>query len=80
MLSSGPDRKEAPVTAVGFVGLGTMGSALSGRLRAAGLDVAGCDIDPARVTPHRARGGTVAASPADAAALFGVRGRPAVRW
>jgi len=56
------------VTAVGFVGLGTMGSALSARLLAAGWDVTGCDIDPARVTAHRARGGTVAASPAGAAA------------
>jgi 3-hydroxyisobutyrate dehydrogenase-like beta-hydroxyacid dehydrogenase len=56
------------VTAVGFVGLGTMGSALTARLLAAGWDVAGCDIDPARVAAHRARGGTVAASPAGAAA------------
>ena len=56
------------MTAVGFVGLGTMGSALSARLLAAGWDVAGCDIDPARVTAHRARGGSVAPSPADAAA------------
>jgi 3-hydroxyisobutyrate dehydrogenase-like beta-hydroxyacid dehydrogenase len=56
------------VTAVGFVGLGTMGSALTARLLAAGWDVAGYDIDPARVAAHRARGGTVAASPADAAA------------
>jgi 3-hydroxyisobutyrate dehydrogenase-like beta-hydroxyacid dehydrogenase len=56
------------VTAVGFVGLGTMGSALTARLLAAGWEVAGYDIDPARVTAHRARGGTVAASPAGAAA------------
>jgi 3-hydroxyisobutyrate dehydrogenase-like beta-hydroxyacid dehydrogenase len=56
------------VTAVGFIGLGTMGSALSARLLAAGWDVAGCDIDPARVAAHSARGGAVAASPADAAA------------
>jgi len=56
------------VTAVGFVGLGTMGSALTARLLAAGWDVAGCDIDPARVAAHRARGGTVAGSPAGAAA------------
>jgi 3-hydroxyisobutyrate dehydrogenase-like beta-hydroxyacid dehydrogenase len=55
------------VAAVGFVGLGTMGAALSARLLAAGWDVAGCDIDPARVTAHRARGGTIAASPASAA-------------
>jgi len=55
------------VTAVGFVGLGTMGSALSARLLASGWDVAGCDIDPARVTAHRALGGTVAADPAAAA-------------
>ena len=56
------------MTAVGFVGLGTMGSALTARLLAAGWDVAGCDIDPARVAAHRARGGTVAGSPAGAAA------------
>jgi len=56
------------VTAVGFVGLGTMGSALTARLLAAGWDVAGCDIDPARAAAHQARGGTVAAGPAGAAA------------
>jgi L-threonate 2-dehydrogenase len=56
------------VTAVGFIGLGTMGSALSARLLAAGWDVAGCDIDPARVAAHRERGGAVAATAADAAA------------
>jgi len=60
------------VTAVGFIGLGTMGSALTARLLAAGWDVAGYDIDPVRVTAHRARGGTVAASPADAAAYADV--------
>ena len=63
------------MTAVGFVGLGTMGSALTARLLAAGWDVAGCDIDPARVAAHQARGGTVAAGPAGAAAP-GMRGQP----
>ena len=35
-------------TVAGFIGLGTMGSALSAHLLAAGWRVAGYDIDPAR--------------------------------
>ena len=54
-------------TVAGFVGLGTMGSALSAHLLAAGWRVAGYDIDPARLAAHTARGGTAAASPAGAA-------------
>ncbi len=57
-----------PAGAVGFIGLGTMGSALSAHLLAAGFEVAGYDIDPARVAAHRERGGAAAADPADAAA------------
>jgi L-threonate 2-dehydrogenase len=57
-----------PAGAVGFIGLGTMGSALSAHLLAAGFEVAGHDIDPARVAAHRERGGAAAAGPADAAA------------
>jgi L-threonate 2-dehydrogenase len=53
---------------VGFVGLGTMGSALSAHLLAAGLPVIGYDIAPERVAAHAARGGLAATSPADAAA------------
>jgi len=36
MLSSDPSEKEAPVAAVGFAGPGTVNSALSARLLAAG--------------------------------------------
>jgi len=61
-----------PATAVGFVGLGTMGSALSAHLLAAGFEVDGYDIDPARLADHAGRGGTAAASPAGAAARAGV--------
>ena len=49
---------------IGFVGLGTMGSALSGHLIRAGYAVAGYDIDPARMEEHAARGGTTVAGPA----------------
>src|SRR6185312_15463441 len=63
--------KEAPVTsptaAVGFVGLGTMGSALSAHLLAAGWQVAGYDIDAARLAAHTGRGGEAATSPAGTA-------------
>jgi L-threonate 2-dehydrogenase len=55
-------------TVAGFVGLGTMGSALSAHLLAAGWRVAGYDIDPARLADHAGRGGTAAANPAGAAA------------
>jgi 3-hydroxyisobutyrate dehydrogenase-like beta-hydroxyacid dehydrogenase len=56
-----------PTPAVGFVGLGMMGSALSAHLLAAGFEVAGYDIDPGRLADHVARGGTAAAGPAGAA-------------
>jgi 3-hydroxyisobutyrate dehydrogenase-like beta-hydroxyacid dehydrogenase len=52
----------------GFVGLGVMGSALSGHLLRAGYDVAGFDVAPERMAEHVARGGTAAPSPADVAA------------
>jgi len=58
----------SPTTAVGFIGLGTMGAALSAHLLGAGWRVTGYDIDPARLADHAGRGGTVAASPAGAAA------------
>jgi 3-hydroxyisobutyrate dehydrogenase-like beta-hydroxyacid dehydrogenase len=47
-------------TVVGFVGLGTMGSALSAHLLAAGWQVTGYDIDPARLAAHTGRGGEAA--------------------
>lgn len=50
---------------VGFIGLGVMGSALSSHLLAAGYEVIGYDIVPERLAEHRARGGTVAGSPAE---------------
>jgi L-threonate 2-dehydrogenase len=46
----------------GFIGLGIMGSALSGHLLAAGYPVIGYDIDAGRAADHRARGGTTADS------------------
>ena len=57
-----------PTAAVGFVGLGTMGSALSAHLLAAGYQVTGYDIEPARLAAHTGRGGGVATSPAGTAA------------
>jgi len=57
-----------PTAAVGFIGLGTMGSALSGHLLAAGWRVTGYDIDPARMAAHTGRGGEVAGGPAGTAA------------
>ncbi len=53
--------------AVGFVGLGIMGSAMSGHLIRAGCVVLGFDTDPRRVAQHHERGGAVASSPADVA-------------
>ena len=53
---------------VGFVGLGVMGSALSGHLLRAGYEVVGYDIVPYRLTDHADRGGRQAASPAEVAA------------
>jgi 3-hydroxyisobutyrate dehydrogenase-like beta-hydroxyacid dehydrogenase len=53
--------------AVGFIGLGVMGSALSAHLLAAGWQVAGYDIDAGRLAAHAARGGLAATGPADAA-------------
>jgi L-threonate 2-dehydrogenase len=47
---------------VGFVGLGVMGSAMSGHLLAAGFGVVGYDVDPRRLTEHRERGGLAASS------------------
>ena len=53
---------------VGFVGLGVMGSALSGHLLRAGYEVVGYDIAPARLAEHAAAGGKPADGPADVAA------------
>jgi L-threonate 2-dehydrogenase len=53
--------------AVGFIGLGVMGSALSTHLLAAGWQVAGYDIDPGALAAHQERGGTAVASSAEVA-------------
>lgn len=53
---------------VGFVGLGVMGSALSGHLLRAGYQVVGYDIAPSRLAEHAAAGGQPADGPADVAA------------
>jgi 3-hydroxyisobutyrate dehydrogenase-like beta-hydroxyacid dehydrogenase len=45
-----------------------MGTAMSTHLLAAGFSVTGYDIHPGRLAEHKARGGQVAASPAEAAA------------
>ncbi len=55
-------------TVAGFIGLGTMGSALSAHLLAAGWAVTGYDIDPSRLAAHAGRGGEAATSPAGTAA------------
>ena len=55
------------MTAVGFIGLGVMGSALSGHLLAAGWEVAGYDVDPGALAAHQDRGGTGVASSAEVA-------------
>jgi L-threonate 2-dehydrogenase len=52
---------------VGFVGLGVMGSAMSGHLLAAGVPVLGFDVDAARRAEHEARGGVACATPAEVA-------------
>jgi 3-hydroxyisobutyrate dehydrogenase-like beta-hydroxyacid dehydrogenase len=50
---------------VGLIGLGFMGSALAGRLRAAGFQVFGYDMDPAKTARFEAIGGRGADSVAD---------------
>lgn len=64
-----PERAQSATAqpAVGFVGLGVMGSAMSGRLLAAGFPVLGYDVDPNRLTEHVDRGGLPAESPYAAA-------------
>jgi putative dehydrogenase len=48
---------------VGMIGLGVMGSAMSGNLMEAGFTVVGYDIAPGRLKAHAAAGGEVAKSP-----------------
>jgi putative dehydrogenase len=51
-----------PNTPVGIIGLGLMGTALSGRLIEADLPLIGFDIEPARRANLKAAGGMVATS------------------
>lgn len=53
---------------IGVVGLGIMGSAMSGNFLKAGYQVTGFDLDAARNDELAGRGGTVAGSPAEVAA------------
>lgn len=64
-----PERAQSATAqpAVGFVGLGVMGSAMSGRLLAAGFPVLGYDVDSNRLVEHVDRGGLPAESPYAAA-------------
>ena len=52
---------------IGLVGLGIMGSAISGNFLKSGYTVTGFDLDPARCDELAGKGGTVAASPAEVA-------------
>jgi 3-hydroxyisobutyrate dehydrogenase-like beta-hydroxyacid dehydrogenase len=59
-------RPQAPAT-IGIIGLGLLGSAIAGRLRASGYPVVGHDIVPACVERLVALGGTAAKSAAEVA-------------
>ena len=52
---------------IGLIGLGIMGSAISGNFLKSGYTVTGFDLDPARCDELTGKGGTVAASPAEVA-------------
>jgi 3-hydroxyisobutyrate dehydrogenase-like beta-hydroxyacid dehydrogenase len=52
--------------AIAFIGLGLMGSRMSGHLLAAGHEMRGYDPDRARLEEFEAKGGVATASPADA--------------
>jgi 2-hydroxy-3-oxopropionate reductase len=51
---------------IAFIGLGLMGSRMSGHLLAAGHQVRGYDLEPARLVELEAKGGVGAGSPAEA--------------
>ena len=63
-----PDLAPGDGATVALIGLGLMGSALAERLLAAGHGVRGFDVDAGRLEAFAGRGGTPAASAADAAA------------
>jgi putative dehydrogenase len=50
---------------IGLIGLGIMGSAISGNFLKSGYTVTGFDLDPTRCDELAGKGGTVAASPAE---------------
>ena len=52
---------------IGLIGLGIMGSAISGNFLKSGYAVTGFDLDPARCDELAGKGGTVATSPAEVA-------------
>lgn len=56
-----------PLSTVGVVGLGIMGSAMSAHLLDADFTVIGYDIDPGRIREHQERGGEVGTTPGDVA-------------
>ncbi|UQX88974.1 NAD(P)-dependent oxidoreductase [Jatrophihabitans telluris] len=60
------------IASVGFIGLGVMGSAMSGNLLDAGIDVIGFDLDESCRDRFVARGGRLAASPAEIASTVSV--------
>lgn len=53
--------------AIGFIGLGLMGTGFTRRLRACGWDVIGYDVEPEKVKAAAATGVKTASSPADVA-------------
>jgi len=58
--------------AVGMLGLGIMGSAMSANLIAAGFEVVGFDVSPERMRAFEAAGGKAADSPAAVARAAGI--------
>lgn len=59
--------EESAIERVGVIGLGVMGSAMSGHLIEAGYEVCGFDIEPSKMDALAAAGGTPRASAADVA-------------
>ncbi len=67
------------MTTVGLIGLGIMGSAMSGHLLQRGVQVVGYDVSPHRTREFTAAGGTAAASAEDvAASVEDVAGRAGI--
>ena len=52
---------------IGFIGLGSMGGGMAANLVKAGFKVVGMDIDARRTAALSAKGGTIAATPAEVA-------------